>query len=378
VNEPTDPFEALATPLEPVQPPADFAARLRARLAERLGLARAAGDPPSTRAPSTDDLPTIELPRRATMATTDSASTPTASTGTAAASIQVVTPYLAVHDGAAALAFYEDAFGAEVTMRIVGDDGRLGHSEFGIGGARFYLSDEHPDIGVVGPRSLGNTSVTLHLDVDDVDAVFARATAAGATTLAEPADQPHGARHCTLVDPFGHRWMLSQQVGTLAAEDLERRMGDAGFRVETSAAAASPTAAGSATTGGIWAAVNTPDAPAMIRLMVEVFGFTEQLVVPGEQADVVEHSQILWPEGGVVQVATSDRPGNPFSERPIGSESLYVITADPDAVYQRCLAAGLEVVGEPMAPEYDPGGSVFSVRDHEGNLWSFGTYAGEA
>ena len=66
-----------------------------------------------------------------------------------------------------------------------------------------------------------------------------------------------------------------------------------------------------------------------------------------------------------------------FSQRATGQQSLYVITGDPAAVYERCVAAGAQVLLEPESPEYDPGGSVFTIEDAEGNLWSFGTYAGE-
>jgi uncharacterized glyoxalase superfamily protein PhnB len=128
--------------------------------------------------------------------------------------------------------------------------------------------------------------------------------------------------------------------------------------------------------GGIWAALNFADARAGIAFMVDVLGFEDQLIVPGEDDSIIVHSQLRWPEGGIVQAGSANRPDNVYSMRPTGAESLYVITRDPDAVYQRCLAAGVEVVTPPLTPDYDPDGSVFTIRDPEGNLWSFGTYAG--
>lgn len=128
--------------------------------------------------------------------------------------------------------------------------------------------------------------------------------------------------------------------------------------------------------GGIWAALNYADATAGIRFLIDILGFEEQLVVPGEEPGVVVHSQLRWPEGGVVQAASANRPDNPFSQRAVGSQSLYVITADPMAVYQRCLEADAEVLMTPESPEYDPNGTVFTIADPEGNLWSFGTYTG--
>ncbi len=129
--------------------------------------------------------------------------------------------------------------------------------------------------------------------------------------------------------------------------------------------------------GRIWPAVVAADATAMIRFAVDVLGFTEQIVVPGDDPSVVTHSQLAWPEGGVVQIASAHREGNAFSEQPVGSASIYIVTDDPTVVYQRCVAAGVEIVVPMEEPHYDPGGSGFGLRDPEGNLWSFGTYPGE-
>jgi PhnB protein len=283
-----------------------------------------------------------------------------------------VTPYLCVHDAAAALGFYATALGAVEVVRMTDEAGRVGHAEIAIGTTRFYLSDEFPDIGVLSPRSLGGTALALHLEVTDVDGLFATLLEAGAEELSPPADQAHGARHGTLRDPFGHRWMLSQQMEDVSSEELASRMSDAGFTVTVGGGGASP-----GPTGGIWAAINSTDAMAMIRFLVDVVGFEEELVVPDAEPGVIVHSQLRWPEGGVVQVATSNRPGNVWSERAVGEQSLYVITTDPMAVHARCVEAGVDVIAPPSSPEYDPEGTNFSIRDHEGNLWSFGTYAGE-
>lgn len=360
-----DPFESLGGRDVPVAPDPAFATRLRRQLSSLL---------------STDDLIT---PRRTTMSTTTApGATPAqAATATGAATTATIRPYLTVHDGAGALAFYVEAFGAVEVMRIAMEGGALGQAEFRIGGAPFYLSDEFPDMGVTSPRTLGGTTVAVHLEVDDVDAAYARAVAAGAQALMEPADQPHGARHGTLLDPYGHRWMLSRQVEEIPVDVLAERMAEDGMEVVASAEAEAEVAASSGSAvapggGAIWAALNFVDASAGIAFMVDVLGFETQLVVPGDDPSVVEHSQLRWPEGGIVQAASAARPGNVFSDRPTGAESLYVVTADPMAVYDRCVAAGVEVISEPEAPDHDPGGIVFSIRDPEGNLWSFGTYAG--
>jgi uncharacterized glyoxalase superfamily protein PhnB len=359
-----DPFESLGGRDLPVAPDPAFATRLRRQMSSLL---------------ATDDITT---PRRTTMSTTTaSEATPAQATAaTGAATTATVRPYLTVHDGAGALAFYAEAFGAVEVMRIAMDGGALGHAEFRIGGAPFYLSDEFPEMGVTSPRTLGGTTVAVHLEVDDVDGAFALAVAAGAEALMEPADQPHGARHGTLLDPYGHRWMLSRQVEQVPIDVLAERMAEAGMDVVASAEAEVAASSGSAVAapggGAIWAALNLADAPAGIAFMVDVLGFEPQIIVTGDDPSVIEHSQLRWPEGGIVQAASAARPGNVFSDRPTGAGNLYVVTADPLAVYNRCAAAGVEVISEPETPDYDPGGLVFSIRDPEGNLWSFGTYAG--
>lgn len=289
----------------------------------------------------------------------------------------VAVPYLTVADGVAALEFYRDAFGAEERMRVVMDDagGALGHAEFRIGDTAFYLSDEFVEMGVTAPPTIGGTTMAIHLTVVDVDALFARAVEAGAEALQEPTDQPHGARMSTVLDPFGHRWIFSQTVEAVGDAEYAARAEAANMRVLTPDNAKATASEGG---GGIWAALNFADAPAGIAFMTDVLGFVADLVVPDEHdPEVIVHSQMRWPEGGVVQVGSANRDDNLFSQRPIGSGSLYVITGDPDAVYRRCADAGLEIIAEPSSPDCDPDGTVFSMRDAEGNLWSFGTYRGE-
>jgi PhnB protein len=288
-----------------------------------------------------------------------------------------VTPYLTASDAAAALDWYTEAFGAIEQFRVVGDDGRVGHAQFTIGDARFMLSDEYPELGVRSPTSLGGTATTSHLSVADVDDLFARSVRAGATAQSEPTDQPHGDRIATLVDPYGHRWMLSQPIEPVDLDTYRRRSEGSGFEVVGTGTSELATAADRpGTGGGIWAGVFYEDALTAIQFLVDVFGFEEQLVVTGDDGRTVVHSQLRWPEGGIVGAGTYD-PDNEFTIPP-GDQALYVVTADPHAVWERCRDAGLVVVREPESPDYDPDGMGFSVRDPEGNIWSFGTYGLDA
>ena len=123
-----------------------------------------------------------------------------------------VVPYLSATDAAGALEFYRIAFGARETMRFVGDDGRIGHAEFQVGDATFYLSDAYPELGAHAPAQLGGTTVGLVLTVSSVDEVFAAAVAAGAQGTRPPVDDALGSRSAWIVDPAGHRWNLTQPL----------------------------------------------------------------------------------------------------------------------------------------------------------------------
>ena len=135
-----------------------------------------------------------------------------------------VTPYLLVAGGPAALAFYEKAFGARVLFRMPGPDGTLGHAEMQLGSARIMLADEKPAMGHKGPRTLGGSPVGLMLYVEDVDAVVARAVAAGARLTEPVADKFYGDRMGTLEDPFGHHWYVATHIEDVSTEEMERRI----------------------------------------------------------------------------------------------------------------------------------------------------------
>jgi uncharacterized glyoxalase superfamily protein PhnB len=125
----------------------------------------------------------------------------------------------------------------------------------------------------------------------------------------------------------------------------------------------------------IWPTHVYADAPGAIRFLVDAFGFEESIVVAGESDAVVEHAQLRWPEGGGVMLGSANREGNEFSQRPTGAGSVYVVTDEPDKLFDRAIAAGAQLVRELRDEDYGSRG--FSVRDPEGNIWSFGTYRGE-
>jgi PhnB protein len=147
----------------------------------------------------------------------------TASASAAPEGYHSVTPYLAVDDAAAAIAFYKEAFGAIEVMRMPAPGGKIGHAEVEIGGSRVMLADEYPDMDFRSPKAYGGTPVTLHLYVADVDAVARRAVAAGAREIRPVEDQFYGDRTGTFEDPFGHVWHLATRKEDLSAAELKRR-----------------------------------------------------------------------------------------------------------------------------------------------------------
>jgi len=120
----------------------------------------------------------------------------------------------------------------------------------------------------------------------------------------------------------------------------------------------------------IWPCLPYSDERAAIRFLVEAFGFEESLIVPGEREGEIVHAELRWPEGGGVMFGSSE---GEFGAKP-GNARLYVVTDQPDALFERATAAGAEVVRGLRDEDYGSRG--FSVRDLEGNLWSFGTYRG--
>lgn len=185
-----DPLTVLAGGESPVQPDPAFAARLRARLEAA-----------------------VTLPKGVVMSGTDTAIADLNAPATAPVEVPrpAALPYLAVADARAALTWYVDALGAVVVGDpIVMDDGRIGHAELTLAGGVLYLADEFPELGLKAPAAQ-SVSVSLMLNVRDTDAALAQARQHGAQVQREPYDA-HGSRTAVVIDPFGHRWMLTGPV----------------------------------------------------------------------------------------------------------------------------------------------------------------------
>ena len=196
-----DPLDVLRADDLPVQPDPEFTARLRAQLESALSLpARTEGVEMSGTAQAIADL--------------------TEPVAASAPPRPAALPYLAVPDARAAIAWYADALGAVLVGEpIVMDDGRIGHAELVLAGGVLYLADEYPELGLKAPAPQ-EVSVSLMLYVDNVDAALRQARDHAAMVQRE-IYEGHGSRNATIIDPFGHRWMLSgPMVETIRHGDL--------------------------------------------------------------------------------------------------------------------------------------------------------------
>jgi uncharacterized glyoxalase superfamily protein PhnB len=137
--------------------------------------------------------------------------------------IEEVFPYLRTRDANAAIEFYQRAFGAVEDFRLTEPSGRVGHAELKFGETTGMVSDAYPEYGIHGPRDGSPTGLSIHLHVDDVDAMTRQAAEAGAKVVSEPSDQFYGERTARLLDPFGHEWLLGSHTEDVSREEMQRR-----------------------------------------------------------------------------------------------------------------------------------------------------------
>lgn len=143
------------------------------------------------------------------------------------AGTHTIVPHLICRDAAAAIEFYKRAFGATEIMRLPTPDGKLMHASVRIGNTMVMLVDEMPQWGALSPQSLGNSPVTLHMSVPDVDAVYKRAIESGAKSKMEVADMFWGDRYGKVEDPFGHHWSIATHIRDMTQEELVAAAGEA-------------------------------------------------------------------------------------------------------------------------------------------------------
>jgi PhnB protein len=138
-----------------------------------------------------------------------------------------ITPYLIVDDAAAAIDFYKTVLGATERMRMEGPEGKVGHAELEIGDSVIMLADEHPEMDARGPKTVGGTPVSIHVYVEDADAVFERALEAGADARGQVEERFYGDRLGSFEDPYGHHWHVATHVEDVPPDEMSKRAAEA-------------------------------------------------------------------------------------------------------------------------------------------------------
>ena len=278
---------------------------------------------------------------------------------TAAEVRQTAVPYICVKDAAAAIDFYKNVFGATEVMRLVGPDKKIGHAEIRIGNSVMYLSDEFPDHGALSPQTLGGSPVRMSLSVDDVDAVAARAVAAGAKEVRPIEDQFYGERSGQFADPFGYVWNISTVKEELSGAEMQKRMDDimkqGGF--PTAPPAVKPIPEGFHTLTQYLA---VKGAATLIDFFKEAFGAEEAFRVPRPGTPLIMHAQLRIGDS-ILELADATEE---FGARAVAN-ILHV--DDVAAVYQRALKAGGTSLSAPHEQPY--GDREAGVKDPAGNQW---------
>jgi len=138
--------------------------------------------------------------------------------------MHTVTPHLVCAGAAEAIEFYQTAFGATELSRVPGANGKLMHASVRIGDSVVMLNEEMPEWGAFGPKSLKGSAVTIHLYVENADAVFEQAVAAGAKITMPLDDMFWGDRYGKVEDPFGHQWSIGTHVRDVTPEEMQKAM----------------------------------------------------------------------------------------------------------------------------------------------------------
>jgi PhnB protein len=272
------------------------------------------------------------------------------------------TPYLSVRGASDAIEFYKKAFGATELYRLMQPDGRVGHAEIDINGAKIMLADEFPEMGFKSPESLGGSPVNIHLDVPDVDAFGRRAIEAGATVLRPVSDQFYGARSGHFLDPFGYTWQISTPKETVSPEEMQRRIDamDSEPNAESQAPSQQPRTVSYIREGfhTVTPYLIISGAARWIEFAKQAFGAEQKFRAQRPGTDVIMHAEVQIGDS-MIELADA----NP--QFPAMPATLSLRVADPDLVYHDAIAAG--------ATEFEPvkdqpyGTRAGTIRDASGN-----------
>ena len=282
---------------------------------------------------------------------------------------QAAAPYMTLKDTAHAIEFYKKAFGAIETFRLTEPSGKIGHAQITIGGSTIMLADEYPDYGAISPATLGGSPVKMHLYVDDVDAVFEQAVAAGAKIVRPVEDQFYGDRSGQLSDPFGYNWTVATPQQALSLEEIQRRFTEMSTPQPKKEPAVDPIPKGYTT---LTTYLVAQDADALIDFMKKTFD-AEELFRTGPGSEGGLHCEVRI--GDSMLMVGGGGAGMKWRGTPMPS-AFHLYVPDCDATYARALEAGGTSIDKPADQVY--GERSATVKDAAGNYWYVATYKGES
>jgi uncharacterized glyoxalase superfamily protein PhnB len=283
-------------------------------------------------------------------------------------------PRLAFRDPAKALEFYQRALGAKETFRFqVGDD--IPHAEIKIGDSTIDITGEWPEGGRFSAETLGNSPISISIQVPDVDAFTRHAVAEGMKLVREPRNQFYGHRDATVEDPFGYSWALFTVKEEMSVEEMHRRI-----QGLTTGPEGGPLPVAGAQKGKVNPVPRgfrmvTPylvaeDGLGLLEFAKQAFGAEETLRAmtgTGVHGEVRIGDSALMIGGGI--------PGAKFPAT-LHPNALHVYVEDADAVYKNALAAGATSINEPRDQDY--GERSATVKDAAGNFWYIATHKGKS
>ena len=267
--------------------------------------------------------------------------------------------YICVANADAAIDFYREAFGAKELWRIVEGE-KIGHAEIQIGDTSLMLSDEYPDYGTVSPRTIGGSSVRLHLDVEDVDAFAERAIKAGATLVRPIADQFYGDRSGHLADPFGYTWVVSTHIRDVPVEEMQKELDK--WTQEKSAKKSEPEPELRRENFHTVTPYFTVHKPAeLLDFVTKAFGAVEHFRTTGSAGGM--HAEVSIGDS-LVMIGGAEH----IEPKPT---AIHLYVPDVDQAYERALQAGAKSLMPVADQPY--GERSGGVEDVHGNRWYIAT-----
>jgi PhnB protein len=273
--------------------------------------------------------------------------------------------YLCFDDASKAIEFYKKAFNAEELMRLAEPSGKIGHAEIKIADTVFMLSDEYPDYGTISPKTLGGTTVRLHLYVPDVDTFTRDAVDRGATLVRPVADEFYGDRVGQIADPFGYTWIIATHKKDVPVEEMQRQVDE--FAKQQGKKSDEATGTKTYIREGFHTVtpyLTVERAPELLEFVKQSFGATEIFRTIGSAGGMHAEAKI-----GDSMVMIGGGPG--LHENPT---AIHLYIPDIDAAYQRALDAGATSLFEPADMPY--GERAGAVEDPFGNRWYIATTFG--